>query len=294
MKVSFGVSMPKCHISCRNATLDADEESLTEPEDNLGMEPLSQDAQEMQQQDQFESVSVASHSPFSMDALSKLVDGTYQSCDKKKFKKAVARFVQVFGLEKLPSSAEEFLQAMGDLHKTEGNFGFKKFCKAGKQLYNLLGEDQYNLCVSRRNLESLGYSPTDVETYMSIASSVFHECGEGYEVYFANFDCITSTLEQKLKEIQTCFISFQTNVTKDPIHVCDFSQSLLSCCQKPFEERCGRNAGRTICMRVKDEIGRNESSECESLSCVEDGQSATDNSNVTANFGDRFNNDEGF
>lgn len=119
--------MPKCKISCRNATADADEESLTEPEDNLDMEPLS--VQESQQQDQFESISVAYQSPFSMDALSKLVDGTYQSCDEKKFKKAIVRFVQVFGLEKLPSSAVEFVNAISDLYKTEGNFGFKKSCE---------------------------------------------------------------------------------------------------------------------------------------------------------------------
>lgn len=46
-------------------------------------------------------------------------------------------------------------------------------------------------------------------------------------------------------------------------------------------------------MNIKAEIGQ-VAPECKSLSCVEDSQSAADNSDVTTNFGDRFNDNEDF
>jgi len=174
-----------------------------------------------------------------------------------------------------------------NLNEKEGKFGFKKTCQASKEFYERLGRDQYNLCVSKHNLESLGYSPSNVLTYLVTAASLFYDCGEGYEVYYSNFDCITTTSKRNIDEIKQCMIDFQSNVTKDPTHICDFSQSLLLCFGKPYKENCGRDVGRLMCMTGKAEMNQ-VSSACKSLSCDTDGSSPITNESEIKTFGDGF------
>jgi hypothetical protein len=270
IKAGLKVSLPKCNISCPNATESMTTTDLSSNLEEFESVPETDGNLQQIDDEPLESVNVAFQSPFSTDYLSRMTDVIAQSCDDTKFRKAIDHYAQLFGFQVLPDNAMDFVKSVKSFLERQGKHGFKKTCDAGKEFYRRLGKDQFNLCVTQANFESLGYSQNDAFIYMDLAATMFYECGEGYDVYFANFDCIISTGKDKIDEITKCGQDFQTNVTTDPTKICDFAQSLLKCVEKPYIDSCSQEVGRAICMTGKAQLNH-VLPDCKSLTCDNQG-----------------------
>lgn len=125
VKAGLKASLPKCNISCPNATEDAT--TLTEISSNL--EETETDGFLQINEGPAESVSFAYQSPFSANFLSQLTDITAQSCDDTKFRKAIDHYAQLFGFKVLPDNAMDFVTAVKNFLERQGKHGFKKTCE---------------------------------------------------------------------------------------------------------------------------------------------------------------------
>jgi len=171
-------------------------------------------------------------------------------CDNQKFQTCIGSFAKDLGMAKIPADVNEFILAISQLVQKDGLEGQKKICTAMKNMKTCLG-DQYDSCISKAYLESIGESVGNASGFVALAAEYGYECTTGWDVISKNWDCIVDVEKKNKEYFAKCLSDYQEKVQKDPANVCKYSQEYANCFIDPYTKGCGSALGRTLCEAMK-------------------------------------------
>jgi len=171
-------------------------------------------------------------------------------CDSQKFQQCLGSFAKDLGMAKIPADINEFALALGQLIQKDGLEGQKKICTAMKNMKTCLG-DQYDSCISKAYLESIGESVGNASGFVAMAAEYGYMCTTGWDVISKNWDCMVDVGKKNKEYLAKCLSDYQEKIQKDPANVCKYSQEYANCFFAPYTKGCGSALGSTLCEAMK-------------------------------------------
>lgn len=174
-----------------------------------------------------------------------VVNGATQ-CDNQKFQQCFGSFTKDLGMTGIPADFTDIGNAVLELLGKEGLEGQKKVCTAVKNLKTCLG-DQYDSCMSKDYLVSIGQKADVASTFPTLIDSQNYICTTGWDVFSKNWDCINDVANKNAIYIAKCNSDYDEKKKKDPANACKYTQENADCNFGPFNKGCGSAVASTVC-----------------------------------------------